>query len=85
MSELVKGAVAEAEAYDKQVGVGSTDVPATVQLGRAAQASMQVSPLCLPSRHNSLHMLYSLAPSCLHIHFANAVNQQLHRKHFNAG
>lgn len=52
MSELVKGAVAEAEAYDKQAGMGSSDAPATVQLGRAAQASLQVTPLSLPSRHH---------------------------------
>lgn len=63
MSELVKGAVAEAEAYDKQVGMGSTDAPAAVQLGRAAQASKQVKPFSLPSRH---HCLRLLCPSCLY-------------------
>ena len=46
MSELVKGAIAEAEAYDKQAEAGSSDVAVTVQLGRAAQASLQVKPPC---------------------------------------
>ncbi len=51
MSELVKEAVAEVEAYDKQgppsggeAGgpAGSAQVPIKVQLGRTAQANLQV-------------------------------------------
>lgn len=39
MPELVKAAVAEAEAF---AGEGSAEVPLKVQLGRAAQANLQV-------------------------------------------
>lgn len=80
ISELVKGAITEAEAFGKQ-GTGSTDVPASVQLGRAAQASIQVKPLCLLSLHNSLPMLFSLPPviSCC----ASAVS--LHSDDYDAG
>lgn len=52
MSELVKEAVAEVEAFDKQglpsggeAGsgpAGSAEVPTKVQLGRTAQANLQV-------------------------------------------
>ena len=42
ISELVKGAVAEAETLGKQTGEGSPEEPVKVQLGRAAQASLQV-------------------------------------------
>lgn len=56
ISELVKGAITEAEAFGKQ-GTGSTDVPASVQLGRAAQASIQVKPWCLPCLHNPVPVL----------------------------
>lgn len=44
MSELVKAAIAEAEAFGKQ---SKSDVPARVRLGRAAQASQQVSSALL--------------------------------------
>ena len=53
MSELVNGAIAEVEAFDKQgppLGgeagsgpAGSAEVPVKVQLGRTAQANLQVS------------------------------------------
>ena len=82
MSELVKGAVAEAEAYDKQVRVGSTDAPATVQLGRAAQASMQVKPICLPFWHD---LVVRLAPCpLLPSHELATAVKQLHRKQGHA-
>ena len=49
MSELVKAAIAEAQAFDKQgpsqdaaSGEASADVPLKLQLARAAQTSLQV-------------------------------------------
>lgn len=61
MSELVKAAVSEAETFGNKGG--QSDVPAKVQLGRAAQASLQVSPAacCL------LHWSYcsTLERSCM--------------------
>lgn len=40
MSELVKAAINEAEAFGRQ---SKAEVPARVRLGRAAEASQQVS------------------------------------------
>lgn len=80
MSELVKSAVAEAEAHDKQVHVGSAEVPATVQLGRAAQSSMQVRAVGLPCQHNSPCVCFTLCPSCFHKH----LRLQLHNTPFHA-
>lgn len=68
MSELVKGAIAEAEAFGKQADVSSGDVPAKVQLAQQAQASLQVraSPPPPPPPPLPLNMtaclLYSSCP-----------------------
>ena len=55
IADLVKGAIAEAEALDKtappqdaQAGNGGADVPIRVQLGRTAQANLTVTPCTCP-------------------------------------
>lgn len=69
MSELVKGAIAEAEAYGKQADVGSGDVPTKVQLGQQAQTGLQVRASSPPpaSRHDCLPFMFVLSPPT-HVH-----------------
>lgn len=65
MPELVKGAIAEAEAYGKQADGGSADMPAKIQLGRDAQASLQVRPQISFSPHDCLPVLPAPAAPCV--------------------
>ena len=73
MPELIKGAVAEAEAFEKQqpslgtAGEGpvagaadSGALPLKVQLGKTAQTALQVMPLpCIAmNAQQTLHMLH---------------------------
>lgn len=74
MSELVKEAVAEVEAFDKQgpasggeAGSGpaaSAEVPIKVQLGRTAQANLQVRLYLQLSSWHSLSQVDSKVHAC---------------------
>ena len=74
MSELVKEAVAEVDAFDKQgppsggeAGSGpaaSAEVPIKVQLGRTAQANLQVRLYLQLSSWHSLSQVDSKVHAC---------------------